>query len=253
VGPRVKLLVVEDEPKMARLLQRGLREEGHQVDHCARGMDALAQSRDIDYDVILLDWGLPDLDGVALLRRLRDAGLRTPVLMLTARGSVGERVTGLRAGADDFLVKPFDWEELLARIEALHRRGAGHEQRRRLGSVELDPNRRALARGNAEESLTAREYELASELFGHAGETLTRTELLSRVWGSAFDGGPNIVDVYVGYLRAKLKRLAGDDVQDVQIVAARGVGFRVVVQASGAPGTTAPGGSTGAGGGSGER
>src|SRR4051794_4317887 len=105
----MKLLVVEDEPRMVKLLSRGLREEGHQVDQCSRGGDALEQALSIPYDAIVLDWGLPDTDGVALLRSWRERGLRTPVLMLTARGSVGERVTGLRAGADDYLVKPFDF------------------------------------------------------------------------------------------------------------------------------------------------
>jgi DNA-binding response OmpR family regulator len=220
----MKLLIVEDEPKMSKLLLRGLSEEGHSADLCERSADALEQAISVGYDVIVLDWGLPDMDGVSLLRRWRERGLRTPVLMLTARGSVGERVTGLRAGADDYLGKPFDWEELLARIEALHRRGAGHEARRKLGPITLDASRRVLKQGDAEESLTAREYELMSELAGHAGDTITRSELLSHVWGSAFDGSPNVVDVYVAYLRAKLKRLAGDE---VQIQAVRGIGFRL--------------------------
>ena len=115
----MKLLLVEDEPKMARMLHRGLTEEGHQVDLCARGEDAFEQGRAVAYDVVLLDWSLPDVDGVTVLRRWREAGVQVPVLMLTARGATGEKVTGLRAGADDYLVKPFDFEELLARLEAL--------------------------------------------------------------------------------------------------------------------------------------
>lgn len=226
-GGGVKLFVVEDEAKMARLLERGLREEGHQVDLASDGLEALEQGLEVSYDVIILDWSLPGMDGVSLLRRWRERGLRTPVLLLTARGTVGERVTGLRAGADDYLVKPFDFEELVARLEALHRRGAGHESRAQLGPITIDARRRVITRGSTEESLTAREFALLSELAGHAGEALTRTELLGKVWGTGFDGAPNVVDVYVGYLRSKLRALSGDA---VTIQAVRGVGYRLVVE-----------------------
>jgi DNA-binding response OmpR family regulator len=220
----VKLLLVEDEAQMARLLQRGLTEEGHQVDVCAKGQDALVQAASVAYDVILLDWSLPDVDGVSVLRQWRETGLSTPVLMLTARGSTGEKVTGLRAGADDYLVKPFDFDELLARLEALARRGAGATVNPVVGSVALDTKRRALLRGTSEESLTAREFALASELWTHAGDVLSRSRLLSAVWGTDFDGLPNVVDVYVGYLRAKLEALKADD---VEITAVRGIGYRL--------------------------
>jgi two-component system OmpR family response regulator len=225
----MKLLLVEDEARMARLVQRGLREEGHEVDLCTDGVAAVQQALAVTYDAIILDWALPELDGVSALRRWREKGLHTPVLMLTARGTVGERVTGLRAGADDYLVKPFDFEELLARLEALHRRSGGHDTPHRLGAVTLDKNKRALIHGDAEQALTAREFVLLTELAGHAGETLTRSELLSSVWGSRFDGSPNVVDVYVGYVRAKLKKL-GDT--GVRIDAVRGVGFRLTVSAT---------------------
>lgn len=220
----VKLLLVEDEAQMARLLQRGLSEEGHQVDVCAKGEDALRQAASVAYDVILLDWSLPDVDGVSVLRQWRETGLSTPVLMLTARGSTGEKVTGLRAGADDYLVKPFDFDELLARLEALARRGAGATVNPVVGSVSLDTKRRALLRGASEESLTAREYALANELWTHAGDVLSRSRLLSAVWGTDFDGLPNVVDVYVGYLRSKLEALEADD---VEIAAVRGIGYRL--------------------------
>ncbi len=223
----MKLLVVEDEPKMARLLERGLREEGHGVDLCDRGDVALEQALRVPYDVVLLDWSLPELDGISVLRRWRERGLATPVLVLTARGTVGERVTGLRAGADDYLVKPFDFEELVARIEALHRRGTGQDLARRVGPLTLDVRRRVLVRGEEETSLTAREMALLSALLGRAGDALTRSELLATVWGPAFDGEPNVVDVYVGYLRQKLRTLAGDE---VSIQAVRGVGFRLVTE-----------------------
>jgi two-component system OmpR family response regulator len=222
----MKLFVVEDEAKMARLLERGLREEGHQVDLAADGIEALEQGLGVAYDVIILDWSLPGMDGVSLLRRWRERGLKTPVLLLTARGTVGERVTGLRAGADDYLVKPFDFEELMARLEALHRRGAGHETLTKLGPMVLDGRRRAISNEGTEETLTAREFALLSELAGHLGETLTRTELLGTVWGTGFDGAPNVVDVYVGYLRNKLRAVCGEA---VTITAVRGIGYRLVV------------------------
>lgn len=226
----MKLFVVEDEAKMARLLERGLREEGHQVDLAANGRDALEQAIDVGYDVIVLDWSLPGMDGVSLLRRWRERGLKTPVLLLTARGTVGERVTGLRAGADDYLVKPFDFEELVARLEALHRRGAGHESLTKLGPIAIDARRRVISNEAVEETLTAREFALLSELVGHLGETLTRTELLSTVWGTRFVGAPNVVDVYVGYLRNKLRSVGGEA---VTIQSVRGIGYRLTLTKSG--------------------
>lgn len=220
----MKLLLVEDEARLAEVLSRGLHEEGHQVDHCASGRDAEIQARDIDYDVVVLDWMLPDLDGVSILRRWRAAGIRIPVLMLTARGSVGERVTGLNAGADDYLVKPFAFAELLARIEALHRRGSGQLDLHSCGPVSMDGRRRTLQGPSGELTLTPREFELANEMFSHAGDVLSRSHLLASVWGSNFDGDPNVLDVYIGYLRGKLSRVAGDA---VTIRAIRGVGFRL--------------------------
>lgn len=221
----MKLLVVEDEERMARMLQRGLSEEGHQVDVCASGEQALEQGEAVDYDVVLLDWSLPDLDGVSLLRRWRERGLRTPVLMLTARGTSGEKVTGLRAGADDYLVKPFDFEELLARLEALHRRGGG-EPPWKIGDVELDARRRVLVGQGGEVPLTAREFGLISELARRRGEVLTRSRLLSTVWGGELELSPNVVDVYVGYVRTKLERVGS---REVAIRAVRGVGYRLTV------------------------
>jgi DNA-binding response OmpR family regulator len=221
----MKLLVVEDEPRMARMLQQGLSEEGHQVDVCGRADEALAQAEAIAYDVVLLDWGLPDQDGVSLLRNWRSRGLRTPVLLVTARGSTGEKVVGLRAGADDYLVKPFDFDELLARTEALHRRGGnGPQPMRRAGELELDAMRRVLRRGQAEVPLTGREFGLIEAFFSRAGDVLTRPELLSAAWGEGFDGNPNIVDVYVGYLRQKLERVAGGA---ASLESIRGVGYRL--------------------------
>ena len=222
----VKLLLVEDEPRVAEIVRRGLVEEGHQVDVCSSGRAALQQARDIDYDVIVLDWMLPDIDGLDILRQWRSGGLRTPVLMLTARGQVGERVAGLKVGADDYLVKPFDFAELLARLEALHRRSSGQIELRTAGDVKLDGRRRSLVRGDAEIALTPREYALCQEFFGHVGDVLSRSHLLGAVWGTNYDGDPNVLDVYVGYLRSKLARIAA---AHTSIKAVRGVGFRLQV------------------------
>ncbi|MBL8632653.1 MAG: response regulator transcription factor [Myxococcales bacterium] len=224
----MKILIVEDEARMARLLRRGLQEEGHSVDVCETADAAAEQALLISYDVILLDWMLPDQDGVALLRSWRQKGLRTPVLMLTARGTTGEKVTGLRAGADDYMAKPFDFDELLARIEALARRGGAHERSAQLGNLTLDARRRVLQGPDGETPLTAREFELLSELGGHRGEVLTRSKLLSCVWGTEFEGSPNVVDVYIGYLRAKIEQLRGDG---VSLQTVRGIGYRLVVDA----------------------
>ncbi len=172
----MKLLLVEDEEKMARLLQRGLTEAGPpggRVPAAAR--TRWSRRGRSPTTCVLLDWALPDLDGLAVLRRWREQGLRTPVLMLTARGTVGEKVTGLRAGADDYLVKPFDFEELLARLEALHRRGDAQGPAQQVGPLVLDSRRRVLRHGEREESLTAREFALCSELASHVGEVLSRS------------------------------------------------------------------------------
>ncbi|MFE8595487.1 response regulator transcription factor [Archangium violaceum] len=222
----MKLLLVEDEEKMVGLLCQGLGEEGHEVDVCGNGRAALAQGAPEDYDVIILDWSLPDVDGVSVLRQWRETGAQTPVLMLTARGSTGEKVMGLRAGADDYLVKPFDFDELLARLEALHRRGEQQGGPVRLGSAVLDPRRRVLRRGAREESLTAREFSLLSVLARQPGEPQVRARLMAQAWGLDFEGSPNVLEVYVGYLRTKLERLGAED---VSIRAVRGVGYVLLV------------------------
>jgi len=226
----MRILVVEDDERLVALLGRGLREEGHVVDAVVTCADASGQARSIAYDVILLDWMLPDGDGLSLLRGWRDRGVETPVLMLTARGAVGERVLGLRSGADDYLVKPFDFAELLARIEVLARRRSGEPAQLRAGDVVLDARRRTLVRGAQEVALTAREFTLCSLLLRRVGDVLTRSELLAAVWGPNFDGEPNVLDVYVGYLRTKLAALGpGAPV----IRAQRGVGFRLLAGADG--------------------
>jgi DNA-binding response OmpR family regulator len=224
----VKLLLVEDEPKMAAMLQRGLAEEGHVVDVCVTGEDAFSRANDVAYDVLVLDWSLPDTDGITLLKRWRDGGLTTPVMMLTARGTTGEKVTGLKAGADDYLVKPFDFEELLARLAALARRGTGVHGSPKFKGVELDTRKRLFRRAEKEAELTAREFTLAQEFFTHPDDVLSRSRLLSAVWGTDFEGNANVVDVYVGYLRAKLE---GVGATDVELAAVRGIGYRLTGRA----------------------
>ncbi len=226
----MRLLLVEDEPKMARMLQRGLGEEGHQVDVCSSGEAARQQALDVPYDVVLLDWGLPDLDGVSVLRELRQRGLTTPVLLLTARGTTGEKVTGLRAGADDYLVKPFDFDELLARLEALRRRSGPAEAHltQTLGDCTIELRRRVLRCGDREVTLTSREFALLSELMALGQDTATRSRLLLKVWGGDFEGTGNVVDVYVGYLRSKLEKVGS---ARVKLEAVRGVGYRLAVTA----------------------
>jgi len=222
----MRLLVVEDEPRMARMLQQGLAEEGHQVDLCDTAATALEQAPRVPYDVLVVDWALPDGDGVSVVRQLRQRGLTTPVLMLTARGSTGEKVTGLRAGADDYLVKPFDFEELLARLEALGRRAAAEVRDGQLGDLSVEPRRRVLRRGDLEVSLTGREFALFEALSRMAGDTVSRTRLLDQVWGTDFDGTGNVLDVYVGYLRTKLGRLG---TTRVVLESVRGIGYRLQV------------------------
>ncbi len=225
----MRIFVVEDEERLARVLLQGLREEGHVVDHGSRVNEARAQLGTLTYDVIILDWMLPDGDGLELLRELRREGLRTPILLLTARGRTEEKVAGLRAGADDYLAKPFDFEELLARVEALHRRSEGTSIDRAHGDVTLDGRHRALRSGADEVALTAREYALAAALFDRAGDVRTRAELLREVWGSSFEGDPNVLDVYVGYLRQKLTRLSNPTRRVPTVRAVRGVGFRLIL------------------------
>ncbi len=224
----MKLLIVEDEPRMGQLLHRGLTEEGHVVDVCATAAQAVQSVRYADYDVIVLDWGLPDVDGLSLLRTWRSEGLTTPVLLLTARGSSGEKVLGLRTGADDFLVKPFAFEELVARLEALHRRASSlATSSTTLGDVEFQRARRLLSRGSSSVELTGREFQVLNALAERLGDLRTRAEILQQVWGAHYDGDPNVVDVYIGYLRAKLESLA---TTRLSISTVRGSGYRLVVR-----------------------
>ncbi len=220
----MRVLLVEDATRTAALLRRGLEEEGYAVDVVGSGHDAVWQGTENPYDAIVLDVMLPGLDGFEVCRRLRAADRWAPVLMLTARHEVSDRVRGLDAGADDYLTKPFSFAELAARLRALMRRGPSHRPAQlRVGDLCLDPATRQAWRGTAELELSAKEFALLEYLMRHPGQALTRTRILEHVWDFAFDGVSNIVDQYMGYLRRKVDRPFGRE--DLQTV--RGVGYRL--------------------------
>jgi two-component system OmpR family response regulator len=203
----VRLLVVEDDAKLARALGRGLRHEGYAVDVVGDGDAALMQASVWEYDAIVLDLMLPVRDGLEVCRTLRDRGCWAPVLMLTARGQVSDRIRGLDVGADDYLVKPFDFGELLARLRALVRRAPPERPALlEVGDLVVDPATHAVTRAGTPVALTAREFAVLEFLARNAGEAITRTRLLDHVWDENFTGSTNIVDVYVGYLRRKLEQ-----------------------------------------------
>ena len=220
VGMRV--LLVEDEIKMSRALRRGLEQEGYAVDTALDGHDGLHRATEWDYDAIVLDVMLPGLDGVELCRRLRQAGRWAPVLMLTARDGVGDRINGLDAGADDYLVKPFAFEELLARLRAQVRRGVPERPAvLTVADLVLDPAAHTATLSGRRLRLSAREFSLLEFLMRHAGQVVRRTAILEHVWDYNYDGLSNVVDVYVGYLRRKLEQPGGQ----VRIRTVRGVGY----------------------------
>jgi two-component system OmpR family response regulator len=218
----MRILLVEDEPKMAAVIARGLRHEGYAVDTASDGDDALFQARVNDYDAIVLDVMLPGADGFEVCRTLRRERRWAPVLMLTARDHVEDRIDGLDAGADDYLVKPFSFGELLARLRALVRRRPRERPTvLRIGDVELDPASHVVRRAGQDVELTAREFALLRFLLENPDEVLTRTRLLEHVWDANYDGPSNVVDVYVGYLRKKLEHPFGRPL----IRTVRGVGY----------------------------
>jgi two-component system, OmpR family, response regulator len=218
----MRLLLVEDDDKLARAVGRGLRDEGYAVDVEADGDGALAQASVYEYDAVVLDVMLPGRDGFAVCRGLREQGCWAPVLMLTARGQVADRIRGLDAGADDYLAKPFDFGELLARLRALLRRApADRPTRLEVGDLVVDPATHQVFRGSQAVELTAREFAVLEFLARHPGEAISRTRLLEHVWDENYLGSTNIVDVYVGYLRRKLDAAGGAPL----IRTIRGVGF----------------------------
>lgn len=229
------ILVVEDDARVSQFLTRGLREEGHNVDLCEDGEAALAQAAAQPYDIALLDWTLPGIDGLTVLRRWRSQGLDFPVIMLTARSGVEATVLALDEGADDYMCKPFSFEELLARLRAHSRRrkdesgSAGNQVT--LGDATLDLRSRALVRGDETFQLTAREFALMDLLLKHRGEVLGRGRILDRVWGLSHDPTTNVVDVYIRYLRDKLDA-PGTSVSDSIIETVRGKGYKLREEAA---------------------
>jgi two-component system OmpR family response regulator len=224
----VRVLVVEDHADMAQLLGLGLREAGLAVDVLTTGEDAVSMATEYDYDAIVLDVILPGIDGIEACRRIRLAGRGTPVLLLTARDAVRDRVLGLDAGADDYLTKPFSFEELLARLRALIRRGPSERSPTlEVEDLTLDPGAHRVERAGREIDLTAKEFALLEYFMRHPGEVLSRTKLLEHVWDFAFDGDSNVVDVFVRSLREKIDRPFG--VGSIETV--RGVGYRLMERA----------------------
>jgi len=217
-------LVVEDEPRMAALLKRGLEEEGHAVDVADNGPDAVWMGTENPYSAIVLDVMLPGFDGFEVARRLRVGGRWAPILLLTARTEIEDRVEGLDAGADDYLAKPFSFAELSARLRALVRRGQPERPTvLTVGDLRLDPARRQVWRAGRQVDLSSKEFALLELFMRHPGEVLSRTKILDHVWDYAYDGLSNVVDQYVGYLRRKIDRPFNRD--DLETV--RGAGYRL--------------------------
>ena len=215
-----RILIAEDEERITSFLEKGLRANGFVTTVAASGKDALRMARSGMFDMLILDLGLPEMDGFEVLRRLREEDTSTPVIILTARDSVTDTVAGLEGGADDYVPKPFRFEELLARVRArLREERAAETTLLQAGDAKLDLRTRRLSVGDRSHELTAREFALAEMFFRHPGQVLSREQLLSNVWGFDYDPGSNVVDVYVGYLRKKLGK--------ERIKTLRGIGYRL--------------------------
>lgn len=217
------ILVAEDERRLANVVRRALEEEGHVVDVSLDGAEALDMAQATEYDLLVLDLMLPHLDGIEVCKALRETRNDVRILMLTARDTVEDRVLGLEAGADDYLIKPFSLSELLARVKALARRQvqAQSEVELQAGDLVLDLGRREARRGDSTIELTAKEFQLLEFLMRNSGNVLTRTQILDHVWGYNFDSFSNVVDIYVHYLRNKIDR----DFPEPLIRTVRGVGY----------------------------
>jgi two-component system, OmpR family, response regulator len=220
----MRVLIVEDEAKMAGLIKRGLTREGMAVDVVGQGEDALWRAGATEYDAIVLDVMLPGIDGFEVCQRLRDAGVWSPILMLTARDAVRDRVAGLDRGADDYLVKPFSYAELLARLRALVRRGRSERPTElRVGDLRLDPATRRVWRAETEIELSPKEFAVLETFMRNPGDVLSRFQLLEHAWDYEYENRSNVVDAYVRFLREKIDRPFG--VESIETV--RGVGYRM--------------------------
>jgi heavy metal response regulator len=218
----VKILIVEDEKKVANFIKKGLQEEGYVVDMAHNGEDGLTLATESAYDVIILDIYLPKLDGLAVLRMLREEKVTTPVLLLTVRATIEDKVLGLDSGADDYLTKPFAFRELLARVRALLRRRTDTDAAvLQVADLVLDPVGRTVTRGKGRIELSLKEFSLLEYFMRNAGRVLTRTMIIDHVWNYDFDNETNVVDVYVNYLRRKID--AGHEPKLIHTV--RGVGY----------------------------
>ena len=218
----MRLLVIEDEQKVANFIKQGLEEEGYAVDHAADGANGLQMALEGLHDVIVLDVLLPKLDGLGVLQQLRRENVTTPVLLLTVRATIEDKVLGLDAGADDYLTKPFAFEEFVARVRALLRRRAETAPPiLQVADLALDPARRVVSRGDQNIDLTPREFALLDYFMRNPGRVLTRTMIANRVWDYTFDAATNVIDVYVNYLRKKID--SGHDAKLLYTV--RGVGY----------------------------
>ena len=220
----MRVLIVEDEVKMAGLIRRGLIEKGYAADIASNGEDALWMAGATEYDAIVLDVMLPGIDGFEACRRLREAGIAAPVLMLTARDAVEDRIAGLDTGADDYLTKPFSFEELLARLRALTRRGPIEQPPLlEVGPLKLDPRSRQAWRDHLEIELSTKEFAILEILMRRAGQVVSRFDLLEHAWDSTYENRSNVIDVYIRYLRQKVDRPFG--VRSIETV--RGAGYRL--------------------------
>lgn len=221
----MRILVVEDQKDLNELIVRKLTREGYSVDSCTDGNDALDFIEAAEYDGILMDIMLPGITGIGILKEMRGRGDDTPVLLLTAMGDVDDRVAGLDAGADDYMVKPFDFSELMARVRAMTRRKSGvKENVLRSGDLSLDRGAHRVMRNDKEISLTAKEFEILEYMMQNPGIVLSRDKLSAHVWNYDYDGGSNVIDVYVHHLR---KKIDGDS-DEKKIVTVKGVGYKLV-------------------------
>ncbi len=220
----MRLLVVEDDKKVAGFLERGLKEENYAVDVCRSGDDALYMAQINPYDAVILDVMLPGKDGFTVCRDMRENGILTPVIMLTAKDTLDDKITGLTEGADDYLTKPFSFEELLARIRAMLRRSQDYKTKAlRVADLELDPLRRLVTRAGRKIALTGKEYALLEYLMRNRGRVLSQTMIIEHVWDMNYEGAGNVVNVYINRLRGKIDQ----DAQVKLIKTVRGHGFLI--------------------------